>query len=56
MGDIMSDLNTKRGHVLGMTPSGTGETKIEAMVHMAGIMVLGVVMILVTLHDFHVLL
>ena len=27
--------------------------KIEAMVHMAGIMVLGVVMILVTLHDFH---
>jgi regulator of sigma E protease len=29
--------------------------KIEAMVHMGGIMVLGVVMILVTLHDFHVL-
>ncbi len=29
--------------------------KIEAMVHMAGIMVLGVVMILVTLHDCHVL-
>lgn len=29
--------------------------KIEAMVHMAGIMVLGVVMILVTLNDFHVL-
>ncbi len=29
--------------------------KIEAMVHMAGIMMLGVVMILVTLHDFHVL-
>lgn len=28
--------------------------KIEAMVHMAGIMVLGVVMILVTLNDFHV--
>lgn len=28
--------------------------KIEATVHMAGIMVLGVVMILVTLHDFHV--
>jgi regulator of sigma E protease len=28
--------------------------KIEAMVHMGGIMVLGVVMILVTLHDFHV--
>jgi regulator of sigma E protease len=27
--------------------------KIEAMVHMAGIMVLGVVMILVTLNDFH---
>ncbi|MBA3540670.1 MAG: site-2 protease family protein [Deltaproteobacteria bacterium] len=29
--------------------------KIEATVHMAGIMVLGVLMILVTLHDFHVL-
>jgi regulator of sigma E protease len=29
--------------------------KIEAMVHMVGIMVLGVVMILVTLRDFHVL-
>jgi len=29
--------------------------KIEAMVHMAGIMVLGVVMILVTLRDFHVI-
>ncbi|HEY5951408.1 MAG TPA: M50 family metallopeptidase [Kofleriaceae bacterium] len=28
--------------------------KIEAMVHMAGIMILGVVMILVTLNDFHV--
>ncbi len=28
--------------------------RIEAMVHMAGIMVLGVVMVLVTLHDFHV--
>jgi regulator of sigma E protease len=28
--------------------------KIEAMVHMAGIMVLGVVMVLVTLRDFHV--
>jgi regulator of sigma E protease len=27
--------------------------KIEAMVHMGGIMVLGVVMVLVTLHDFH---
>jgi len=28
--------------------------KIEATVHMAGILILGVVMILVTLHDFHV--
>ena len=28
--------------------------KIEAMVHMGGIMVLGVIMILVRLHDFHV--
>jgi regulator of sigma E protease len=29
--------------------------KLETMVHMAGIMLLGVVMILVTLRDFHVL-
>jgi hypothetical protein len=29
--------------------------KIEAMVHMSGVMVLGVLMILVTLHDFHVI-
>jgi len=29
--------------------------KIEAMVHMSGIMILGIVMILVTLHDFHVI-
>jgi len=29
--------------------------KIEAMVHMGGIMVLGVLILLVTLHDFHVL-
>jgi regulator of sigma E protease len=29
--------------------------KIEAMIHMGGIMVLGVLMILVTLHDFHIL-
>ena len=28
---------------------------LEAMVHMVGIMVLGVVMILVTLRDFHVI-
>ncbi|MCX5742353.1 MAG: M50 family metallopeptidase [Proteobacteria bacterium] len=28
--------------------------KVEATVHMAGIMILGVVMVLVTLHDFHV--
>lgn len=30
--------------------------KIEATIHMAGIMVLGVVLILVTLHDFNILL
>jgi regulator of sigma E protease len=29
--------------------------KIEGMVHMGGIMILGIVMILVTLHDFHVI-
>lgn len=34
MGDIMSDLNTKRGQVLGMTP-GEGVTTIEAMVPLA---------------------
>jgi elongation factor G len=34
VGDIMSDLNTKRGHVLGMTP-GDQATTIEAMVPLA---------------------
>jgi elongation factor G len=37
MGDIMSDLNTKRGQVLGMNPSGNGMTTIEAMVPLAEI-------------------
>jgi elongation factor G len=35
MGDIMSDLNTKRGQVLGMTPQENGLTRIEAMVPLA---------------------
>lgn len=35
MGDIMSDLNTKRGHVLGMTPQEGGLTRIEAMAPLA---------------------
>jgi len=29
-GDVMSDLNGKRGRVLGMTPQGDGYTMIEA--------------------------
>jgi elongation factor G len=37
MGDIMSDLNTKRAQVLGMMPSGNGTTTIEAMVPLAEI-------------------
>ncbi|MCC6629495.1 MAG: elongation factor G [Chloroflexi bacterium] len=37
MGDIMSDLNTKRGQVLGMNPAETGITTIEAMVPLAEI-------------------
>ena len=35
MGDIMSDLNTKRGQVLGMTPGDNGTTTIEALVPLA---------------------
>lgn len=31
-GDVMSDLTTKRAHVTGMTPSGAGQTTIEATV------------------------
>ena len=31
-GDVMSDLNTKRAHVTGMTPLGNGATTIEAAV------------------------
>jgi elongation factor G len=32
MGDVMSDLNTKRAHVSGMTPGGNGSTTIDATV------------------------
>jgi elongation factor G len=34
-GDIMGDLNSKRGKVLGMDPTGTGKTKIQAQVPQA---------------------
>ena len=34
-GDIMSDLNTKRAHVLGMNPDDNGTTTIEAMAPLA---------------------
>lgn len=34
-GDIMGDLNAKRGKVLGMDPTGTGKTKIRAQVPQA---------------------
>ena len=37
MGDIMSDLNTKRAQVLGMNPGGNGTTTIEAMAPLAEI-------------------
>ncbi len=33
MGDVMSDINTKRGRVLGMTPVGTGLQQITANNH-----------------------
>ncbi|MEX2158325.1 MAG: elongation factor G [Dehalococcoidia bacterium] len=36
-GDVLSDLNTKRGKVLGMTPQGGGLTLIEAQAPMAEI-------------------
>ena len=35
MGDIMSDINTKRGRVLGMTPIGNGQQQITANVPQA---------------------
>ena len=35
MGDVMSDINTKRGRVLGMTPVGTGLQQITANVPQA---------------------
>ena len=34
-GDVMSDMNSKRGRVLGMTPQGNGNTLIEAMAPLA---------------------
>ncbi len=35
MGDVMSDLNTKRGRILGMEPAGGGMQQITAMAPMA---------------------
>ncbi len=35
MGDIISDLNKRRGRVMGMNPSGDGQTTVEAEVPMA---------------------
>lgn len=35
MGDIIGDLNKRRGRVLGMTPTGTGDQAVEAEVPMA---------------------
>jgi elongation factor G len=34
-GDIMGDLNSKRGKVLGMEPTGTGKTRVHAQVPQA---------------------
>ena len=35
-GDVMGDLNRRRGRVLGMNPVGSGKTVIEADVPMTG--------------------
>ena len=35
-GDVMGDLNKRRGRVLGMNPVGSGKTVIEADVPMTG--------------------
>jgi elongation factor G len=34
-GDVIGDLNAKRGRVLGMDPTGTGKTKVRAQVPQA---------------------
>lgn len=36
-GDVMGDLNKRRGRVLGMTPVGAGNQIVEADVPMTGI-------------------
>jgi elongation factor G len=33
-GDVIGDLNGRRGRILGMTPLGNGKTRIEALVPM----------------------
>ena len=35
MGDIIGDLNSKRGHIQGMEPGGDGTTTVRAQVPMA---------------------
>ena len=35
VGDVMGDLNKRRGRVMGMNPTGDGETVLEAEVPMA---------------------
>ena len=38
LGDIMGDLNKRRGRVMGMTPTGDGDQVVEAEVPMAEMM------------------
>ena len=38
VGDVMGDLNKRRGRVMGMNPTGDGETVLEAEVPMAEMM------------------
>ena len=38
LGDVMGDLNKRRGRVMGMNPTGDGETVLEAEVPMAEMM------------------
>jgi elongation factor G len=34
-GDVMGDLNSKRGKILGMEPTGTGKSRVKALVPQA---------------------
>ena len=53
-GDLSADREHGHGAAYELVTRRRANPKIESMVHMGGIMVLGVLMILVTLHDFHV--